>query len=208
MDQWFSLEDAGSEAALATRYQDAIGRVTQPSSNVLTGNAASLTNKLSGGTNAVNHSFQHFDSDWLNFANLSSGGDFWPQIPSWSIVIWLRQGVLSAAKKALGVNYLSGPAEAALLFKYEEEVDPVDPRDRVLPLITCWVCTSGPGTGGFEVDAVRGPTAVQLVIATPAPYQQSHIWPFVKTQIDQMWATLHPDQHLPEPPPPDFMAES
>jgi hypothetical protein len=203
MDRWFSREDAGDEATLVERYQEAIARVTAPGDGVLRGGSQSLTLQP-GGPNSVKQSFLHFDEDWMNLNNLSSGGNFWPHIPTWSIIIWMRQGVLTAARKALGTGFLPNPAAVKWLYRYEIENDPSDPRDTVLPLVTCWVCTGSPGGGGFEVDAVRGPTAVQLVIATPAPYQRAHIWQDVKPQLDNMWRAVHGESHFPEAPSGEF----
>ena len=52
--------------------------------------------------------------------------------------------------------------------------------------------TAPAGTGSIEVDAVRGPTVVELVIATPQPQLlQSRISKAVRVIIDQQWITLH-----------------
>lgn len=205
MDRWFSIADAGDESGLAARYVDAIGRVTMANTGVLQGNADSLGTIPAGGQ--ATQSFTHFGKDWLNLTNLNSGGDFWPQIPSWQIIIWLRQGVLSAAKKALGVAPPGRTAltnsEVAGLFHAEIETDPDDPRTSVLPLVTIWVCTGNHSSAGFEVDAVRGPTAVELVIATPPPRQQSRLWGDVRTQIDDFWNQVHQNMSPPAPPPTD-----
>lgn len=198
MDRWFSPAGAGSEAQLVQRYQDAIARVTAGGQGVLTGGASSIAS-LGGGRAAT--AMGHFGSDWLNLTNLNSGGDFWPQIPSWQIIIWLRQGIVSAAKKALGVQHLD-PAEIASVYRAEIETDPDDPRDTVLPLTTIWVCTGNHSSAGFEVDAVRGPTTVELVIATPPPRMRSRLWEDVVGQIDAFWGALHGDVGMPEPPGP------
>jgi hypothetical protein len=145
----------------------------------------------------------HFDKDWLNLTNLNSGGDFWPQIPTWQILIWLRQGVLSAAKKALGATRLVNElgADPELVYLAETVTDPADPRDTVLPLTTIWVCTGNHSSAGFEVDAVRGPTSVEMVIATPPPRIQSRLWRNVRPQVDAYWGLIHGDSmELPTPP--------
>jgi len=196
MDRWFSLADAGGEAALADRYTQAIGRIVTGGPDLLTGPAASIA---ALGTARASAAMGHLGSDWLNLTNLNSGGDFWPQIPTWQIVIWLRQGILSAAKKALGVHRLD-PAEVARVYRAEIETDPDDPRDTVVPLTTIWVCTGNHSSNGFEVDAVRGPTCVELVVATPPPRLQSRLWPDVGGQIDTFWHRLHGDVELPDPP--------
>jgi len=196
MDRWFSLADAGGEAALAQRYEDAITRIVTAAPDLLTGNAASIATL--GSTRAAT-AMGHLGRDWLNLVNLNSGGDFWPQIPTWQILIWLQQGIVSAAKKALGVHHLD-PAEVASVYHAEIETDPGDPRDTVLPLTTIWVCTGNHSSNGFEVDAVRGPTCVELVIATPPPRLRSRLWPNVVGQVDAFWLRLHGEVDPPEPP--------
>jgi hypothetical protein len=67
----------------------------------------------------------------------------------------------------------------------------------VVPMVTAWVCTSPPGTGTVQVDAVRSPSAVQLVIATPWPHtMQSRLWPVVSGLIDQAWIRLHGSREI------------
>jgi hypothetical protein len=62
----------------------------------------------------------------------------------------------------------------------------------VLPLVTTWVCSSPAGTGTVEVDAVRGPTAVEMIIATPQPKtMRSRINDEVQKVIDEQWIILH-----------------
>lgn len=197
MDRWFSPAGAGSEAELVQRYQDAIARATTAGLGIVNDPAESIA---SLGNERAATAMGHFGSDWLNLSNLNSGGEFWPQIPSWQIIIWLRQGIVSAAKKALGVNHLH-PSEIAEVFEAELETDPDDPRDTVLPLTTIWVCTGNHSSAGFEVDAVRGPTTVELVIATPPPRMRSRLWAMVEDQIDAFWRELHGDVRLPDPPP-------
>jgi hypothetical protein len=202
MDRWFSVDDAGSPSALEARYLEAITRVRTTMNDVFTHDSKAMDQHLRPGQGSPGASYLHFDEDWMNLQNLSSGGNYWPQIPTWQIMIWMSQGIVSAARKALGVGHLTS-SQAARLFANEIVTDPDDPREGVLPLVTCWICVTSPGGSGFEVDTVRGPTAVQMVISTPAPYAQSRIWNDVKPQIDAMWNRLHPDQGMPEPPPED-----
>jgi hypothetical protein len=204
MDRWFSLVDAGSEAALAERYLAAINRVTAPGQTVFEQDADSLDAQLAGGAAAKTESFQHFGQHWLNLFNLDSGGDYWPQIPTWTILIILRQAIFSGCKKALGSNYLSGQAEYDDVYAAELDDDPSDPRDTVLPLCTTWICVASSGTT-FDADVVRGPSAVELVISTPVPYRQSRIYPKLKPQFDQMWKSVH-DTPFPPPPVDPFAA--
>ncbi len=195
MDTWFSLDDAGSKNELVSRYNRAIARARQ-----LAGlrSSEAIEAHMPGGPGAEGSSFGHFDQDWLNLGNASSGGNYWPQIPTFSILTWLTQGITYAAHKGMGMANLPGSVNAADLFDYEIEVmkkaefdpDAIDASlSDVLPMVTCWVCTNG---SNFEVDAVRGPTAVSLIMATPPPYQQAHSWPFVKVQLDEIWKRIHP----------------
>jgi hypothetical protein len=194
MDRYFSVDDAGGEDALADRYVAAINSLTTKSVEQL------VTTSSSVAAGAVTDPWPHMSSDWINLQNLNSGGDYWPQVPSWRILIMLRQGLVSAAQKALGATKLAEKGvDPEVVFKWEREVDATG-LEGVLPLVTLWVCSSGQGTINFDVDAVRGPTSVQLVFATPAPYQQSHIWSEVKPQLDAYWAVLHPSSPVPDPP--------
>jgi hypothetical protein len=196
MDRWFSYAGGTTEAQLVQRYQDAITRVTAGGPDLLTSGSASIASIGDPGAAAA---MTHFGSDWLNLENLNSGGAFWPQIPTWQIIIWLRQGIVSAAQKALGVHHLAA-ADVPTVYKAELETDPDDPRDSVLPLTTIWVCTGNVSSAGFEVDAVRGPSTVEMVIATPPPRIPSRLWPHVVSQIDEYWGALHGDVQLPAPP--------
>ena len=45
--------------------------------------------------------------------------------------------------------------------------------ESVLQLSTCWVCLGPTDSTFFQADAVRGPSVVDLVIATPKPLGNS-----------------------------------
>src|SRR4029079_11001971 len=85
-------------------------------------------------------------------------------------------------------------ADIAALFMPEKRWSGLQDADLqgVLPVVTTWVCTSPPGTGTIESDAIRGVTAVELVISTPQPIlMQSRIFDQVRDLIDEQWITLH-----------------
>jgi hypothetical protein len=164
MDRWFST---GPD--LVNRYTNAINSViasqgarTLPTASDVLDNPTFTGNKQDA--------FRHFGADWLNEKNPTSGGRFWPHVPTFTIISWFQIGVLHAARKGLGWAQLQD----------------------VLPLVTTWVCTSPAGTGTVEVDAIRGPTVVELIIATPQPKtMQARIAAEVQTLIDEQWIILH-----------------
>ena len=203
MDRYFGLQNGAS--VLEDRYRKALLSIAGKSLQdlVQTRDVETAESPVSPAVGAtLSPAWTHFNKDWINLNNLNSGGDYWPQIPSWRIIILLQQGFVSAIKKALGAQVATANGDHVdTLFRYELEVDPGGDFDTVLPLVTLWVCSSGPGTINFDVDALRGPTAVQLVFATPAPYQQSHIWDSVQPQLDAYWQALHPETPLPDKPP-------
>jgi hypothetical protein len=185
MDRWFSLEAGKPE--LVRRYEAGIRKVA--TTGVFAGGSDSLDNRMPGkGADAIK-SFSHFDSDWLNLANPSSGGNYWPHVPTFSIITWLQQGVKNACQKGLGSKLLKSSA----LFQSELDTGLTEAEVAdVVPTVTVWVCTSPPGTGTIQVDAVRSPSVVQLVIATPWPMtMQSRLWPTVNRLIDEQWILLH-----------------
>jgi hypothetical protein len=70
-------------------------------------------------------------------------GDYWPSIPADRVQQVVRKGFQDALAAA---------------------------RDRRLPLISIWVCSSDdPRSDDFRVDHVIGPTAVTVAIITPRP---------------------------------------
>jgi hypothetical protein len=48
-------------------------------------------------------------------------------------------------------------------------------HDSVVPLSTSWVCLGPTDSTFFQADAVRGPSIVEFVIATPKPLGNSPI---------------------------------
>ena len=187
MDRYFGVSD---EAKLIDRYNKAIGKIRAG----IPGSSDALNKELKTGK-PPSDSFLHFGKDWLNKNNPSSGGDFWPHVPTFTIITWFEKGILAACQKGLGWTELVNQNEdAAAIFKSETDDSLMDPSELedVLPLSTCWVCTSPPGTGTVEVDAVRGPSVVQLVISTPWPKtMQSRLWGIVKPVIDEEWVRIH-----------------
>jgi hypothetical protein len=188
MDKWFS---AGSQ--LAQHYNDAITSInTSKQAHRLPTSSDALNSKLPG---AAPDAFFHLGTDWLNPNNPTSGGRYWPHVPTFMIISWFQTGVLHAAYKGLGWTAAQNLGQdPAVIFKSETRQGKMDPSelDSLLPLVTTWVCTSPPGTGTVEVDAVRGPTVVELVIATPQPkLMYSRIWSEVQSLIDEQWVILH-----------------
>jgi hypothetical protein len=190
MDRYFSGPD------LVNRYKKAITSInTSKPGNALPTTSDALNKEL---PNGVAHAFTHFGQDWLNKNNPSSGGNFWPHVPTFTIIPWIREGVLHAAHKGLGSTALAtlgkSPTEIAKIFKSEKEDSQLTDAElkAVLPLVTTWVCTSPPGTGTIQVDAVRGPTVVELIIATPQPQMMhSRFFDQMRDIIDRQWIILH-----------------
>ncbi|MDQ1480800.1 MAG: hypothetical protein QOI44_1661 [Actinomycetota bacterium] len=190
MDRWFSDD-------LVNRYTNAITSIeTAKGHRTLPGSSDALDNEAPGSSQDA---FAHFGKDWLNRNNPSSGGDYWPHVPTFTIIPWLQTGFLRAAQKGLGTDQLKatlgkGPAEIDKLFKPEVEWSKLKADDlkRTVPLVTTWVCTSPPGTGTIQVDSIRGPSVVELIISTPQPqYMRSRIFEEVSDLIDEQWVTLH-----------------
>jgi hypothetical protein len=190
MDRWFSDD-------LVNRYTNAITSIeTAKGHRTLPGSSDALDNEAPGTSQGA---FAHFGKDWLNRNNPSSGGDFWPHVPTFTIIPWLQTGLLRAAQKGLGEVELKatlkmGQAEIDKLFKPEVEWSKLkaDDLQRTVPLVTTWVCTSPPGTGTIQVDSIRGPSVVELIISTPQPQlMKSRIFEEVRDLIDEQWVTLH-----------------
>jgi hypothetical protein len=197
MDRYFSGSD---RTALAQRYTKAINSL-QHKPNVWT----SPGDSIAGMGGNLQDTMDHFDADWLNLNNLSSGGHYWPHIPTFQILVNLRQGIIAGATKGLGWTHLANAVGGALpppSLVFEKELDPdegaMQPSEleEVLPMVTSWVCTSPPGTGGFQVDAVRGPSVVEVIIATPWPMPQSRLWPVIAADLDAIWNIIHPTDDI------------
>jgi len=211
MDRWF--RDPGVPD-LVTKYTTTINKVlTSQRSRVLPATSDVLDHEMPGKQLGA---LGHFGTDWLNPTNPSSGGSFWPHVPTFTIISWFQIGVLHAARKGLGRTELLNLGEDPdQVFEPEKKWGQMTDADLdgVLPLVTTWVCSSPPGTGTVEVDAVRGPTAVEMIIATPQPKtMRSRIAHEVQKVIDEQWIILHGGLDLNEqvntddydpPPPPD-----
>jgi len=187
MDRWFSGPD------LVVKYSNAINSVLASQlSNALPATSDVLDNELPGQQAGA---FAHFGRDWLNPGNPSSGGRYWPHVPTFTIISWFQIGVLHAARKGLGWTELTNRGDDPLqVFEPEMNWSAMveSDLDGVLPLVTTWVCSSPAGTGTVEVDAVRGPTAVEMIIATPQPKtMRSRINDEVQAVIDAQWIILH-----------------
>ncbi len=172
VDLYFSVQGAGSEDALIGRYLQALGRLQ---TDYVDNRSVALEN-TGWDPNGVAASIGgHFVGDWIHQlypADPHLGGRFWPQVASQKVVEHLRWGTMIAFHKALGRDNLvsRGVDEEyiEILFESERHID-VE-INGVLPLAMSWNCVAATGEDYFEVDALRGPTVVELAIATPRPY--------------------------------------
>lgn len=183
-DQYFSLKGAGSEDELVRRYADALKLLKREPEGYY-----DQSKVLPGGRS------HHFDTDWINRDYpdvMDSGGRYWPTIPSWKVVSYVRDGTFVAICKALGhvleptlgdlsitqVGLFSVSDFLDQLFVTELE-DGVE-IESVLPLATSWNCVAPAGSDFFEVDALRGPSVVELAIATPRPLGMGLMMPLIE----------------------------
>src|SRR5207237_5764821 len=101
MDRWFSDD-------LVNRYNAAITSVeASKNANVLPGASAAMNDAVTkstfpDGAAGVFGAFRHLGTDWLNPTNPSSGGRFWPHVPTFLILTWPQEGVPTAARNGLG----------------------------------------------------------------------------------------------------------
>jgi len=120
----------------------------------------------------------HFHRDWISErytptdpTTFNLGGRYWPGIPSTVVIDVIEKGTRMAIMKALGetnlLNMQVRPETITELFQHEDESNVS--RDGILPLATSWNCVAPPGSTFFEAAALRGPTIVELAIATPRP---------------------------------------
>lgn len=188
IDRYFSLQDAGSEPALVDRYLGALARLGAPDRYFDRSDALDNTGWDPAEIEASLHG--HFVGEWIHrlyptspeqYANI--GGRNWPQVGSQRIVDRIRYGTTIAFHKALGRDNLEragvqDPVYIDDLFKSEVDIG-VD-IDRVLPLAMSWNCVAPTGDDYFEADALRGPTVVELAIATPRPYGHGSVMPLVE----------------------------
>ena len=119
----------------------------------------------------------HFRGDWINaqYPDVTSGGLFWPHISSDTVVHWVKVGTMTAIHKAVGKQnllamYTAVPQIATYADMLYESYGPDGAdNDSVVPLSTSWLCVGPTDSTFFEADAVRGPSIVEFVIATPKP---------------------------------------
>jgi hypothetical protein len=185
IDLYFSLQHAGSEADLEDRYLRALARLG--SDYVDRSDALKGTGWKPSAIGAALGS--HFVGDWIHqlypthpaqYAQL--GGRFWPQVGSQKVVERIRLGTTIAFHKALGRANLTsrGVGDDDIQELFESEFDIDVEVDGVLPLAMSWNCVAPTGEDYFEVDALRGPTVVELAIATPRPYGHGSIMRLVE----------------------------
>jgi hypothetical protein len=182
-DAYFSLASAGNEVTLIQRYETALQRLQAPdyyrhSDALQTGgwSAPAVSASLGG----------HFRGDWIhtNYPDpkfVGIGGRYWPQVPSTTVVDRIRHGTIIAIQKALGraklgVTTSTSYADQIFAPEFANGVE----VDGVRPLATSWVCIAPTGEDYFEVDALRGPSVVEFVIATPRPYGHGEMMPLVE----------------------------
>jgi hypothetical protein len=182
-DKYFGLAPFGTaadKAELRQRYITALGRLMSQT-------YYAQSDAMSGG--GLSHPQveaaleYHFRGDWINAKypkHSSPGGLFWPQIDSNHVITKVRTGTVGAIVKALGPSnataaYTGSPFDVGdFLGSLFHPYEPGEPNlDEVLPLSTSWVCVAPPDSTFFEADAVRGPSVVDLVIATPKPIGHS-----------------------------------
>jgi hypothetical protein len=186
VDLYFSLQDAGSEADLVARYLQALTRLR---SNFVENRSAALEN-TGWDVSAVGASIGgHFVGDWIHqlyptdpAQHAHVGGRFWPQVASQTVVEHIRWGSMIAFHKALGRDNLSsrGVGNDYIDILFESEFHIGVNVDGVLPLAMSWNCVAATGEDYFEVDALRGPTVVELAIATPRPYGHGSVMSLVE----------------------------
>lgn len=178
-DTWFSLDNAGSEAGLIQRYEDALDRISNTPNDEYPKHAAALAGN-SWATASVD---QHFVGDWIHYRYYVDravygglGGDFWPVIPSSEVIQKLRAGIQIAIHKALGDSELARLGIVSPRYLKHiwgpEMANGVD-TNGVRPLAMSWNCVAPAGSDYFQVAALRGPSVVEFAIATPKPYGNS-----------------------------------
>jgi hypothetical protein len=186
-DRWFSVADAGDKGTLAQRYLDALA-VLQGETRPYFDDSAALTDAAEDGELTLDagkvhralHS--HFVGDWIHAGYLPGdpsthalGGRYWPTIPSERVVSVIKVGTQAAILKALGETNLDRMGmdsnTIAELFVPEQKVG-IDTHG-IRPLATSWNCVAPLGSDFFHANALRGPSIVELAIATPKPYEVS-----------------------------------
>jgi hypothetical protein len=174
------LDPGGGTTQLLNKYVGAL-QTLQSMPDYYTQSAAMTGGGMSA--NAVNTTLgSHFRGDWISakYPLDPAGGLFWPQVASAIVISTVQLGTMVAIHKAIGKSnltalYAGAPMNVesyadALFDPYNQ--DDADP-DAVRPLSTCWVCIAPSDSTFFQADAVRGPSVVELVIATPKPLGNS-----------------------------------
>ena len=194
-DQYFSRNGGVDDDELGNRYEKALGRLVRADSDLFDRSDALGTVGRDPSKNV--RSFSHLNKDWVNPDDPAKGGRFWPEIPSETVARVVRIGTAIALQKALGKTRLRArpdllPVEFATnpelyfeqLFAPENEVVPelgfeLD-LEGVVPLATSWNCVAPTGSDFFEADALRGPSIVELAIATPRPRGTALLTPLME----------------------------
>jgi hypothetical protein len=193
-DLYFSDEGTnGDRMLLGQRYLAALRRLQDPDPDHQYFGQSDAMNEAVGNqklrlTSTKVHDAlnSHFRGDWIH-ANYSPavpvtdppGGRYWPEIPSQRVVDVLNAGTKMAILKALGETNLRNmlPEETSQGTTIEERIAELFQPERELgitttgirPLATSWNCVAPPGAIFFSALALRGPSIVELAIATPRP---------------------------------------
>ena len=178
-DRYFSMIDI-DEQGLRDRYVRALDRLQGTKyfdqSDALDNEWAARDDKDTALEMSLD---QHFRGDWVHHLYPTDpgvygaqGGRFWPQVPSDDILNRLQAGTVSAIHKALGDSELASLGLAAddrddLWAAERENSIPIDDGIRAVAL--SWTRAAPAGENLFEVDALRGPSVVELIIVTPSP---------------------------------------
>jgi hypothetical protein len=197
-DQYFSLADVnGDESRLIGRYQTALARlISNP--NDYANDSAALDTEWSA-HDVDNSLHYHFQGDWIDPRYYGNPGQFagafgayW-SVTSQTVMDKIRGGITVAIHKALGTTAINSlpinlqPTQSISLLFGPEIANNIN-IDRVLELVTSWVCVAPQGSDYFEVAALRGHTVVEFSIGTPKPFGHSSITGIV----DRMIATSGP----------------
>jgi hypothetical protein len=182
-DQYFSLGTGpDAEEQLTGRYAQAL--TSLEGAGFWQANSIHSLETVWGSESRVSQSINgHFIGDWISagYPADQSGGQYWPQVSSSRVLQQLGHGVQVAIWMALGTRGLPGRPAPALygdqLFRVAEANHV--PTLPVLPIIMSWVCVAPAGDDYFEVEAVRGPTAVEFAVGTPRPMGHSAINPWL-----------------------------
>ena len=203
MDMFFSVIGAKTKSGLIQRYTDVLIRLSNDptrygtASKAMRGTMSAQQTQLSLGN--------HFAPDWVHPLYFKSpadhghlGGLYWPTIPSSTVIDEIREGVEIAVQKALGDSELAklGFTEDYRAALWEQEHANGIPVDGVLPLATSWNCVAPTGSDFFDVAALRGPSIVELAIATPQPYGISMTRRLRSRVQSQQLAPLTPGRSL------------